>query len=199
MVLVRSLKLPSLPSFIFYFTIIGFFSGCTHKKPNFIYMPDMVYSPAFKAQEGEMRLPVAGTVPRGFVPYAYSQDPEMAGKVLKNPLTPTAQVLGRGQVLFGTYCLVCHGLGGEGDGSIVPKFPRPPSLNSEKVTKWTDGRLYHVISVGQNLMPAYQSQVAPADRWTIVHYLRVLQKSQHPTEKDLERLKSRSKGSNAND
>jgi mono/diheme cytochrome c family protein len=158
----------------------------THSKPNVIYMPDMVYSPAFKAQkEGAMRTPVKGTVPRGFTPYAYASDPEGAGRELKNPLARSKDTLARGQALFNTYCIVCHGPAGMGDGSIIPKFPRPPSLQSDKVRGWTDGRIYHVISQGQNLMPSYATQIVAADRWALIHYIRALQRSKHPTAEDL--------------
>lgn len=164
-------------------------AGCTHEKPNFIYMPDMVYSPAFKAQaEGSMRQPVKGTVPRDFVPYPYERDgqgPELAGRELKNTLRPTEAVLARGQVQFNTYCMVCHGPAGEGDGTIVPKFPRPPSLLSDKVRGWSDGRIFHVITAGQNLMPSYASQIQMADRWAIVHYVRAIQRAKKPTAEDV--------------
>ena len=162
-------------------------AGCTkHEQPNFIYMPDMVYSPAFKAQqEGAMRLPVEGTIPRGFEPYAYDKDPEAAGREMKNPIRRTKLALLHGQKLFNTYCIVCHGPAGEGDGYIVPKFPRPPSLQSDKVMNWSDGRIYHVISMGQNLMPSYASQIAASDRWDIIHYVRAIQRSKHPTPEDL--------------
>lgn len=163
--------------------------ACTHSEPNFIYMPDMVYSPAFKAQkEGSMRTPVKGTVPRGFVPYGYSltaESAEAAGRELKNPLPAKKDVFLRGQAMFNTYCIVCHGPTGMGDGTIVPKFPRPPSLQSDKVRGWTDGRIYHTITLGQNLMPSYASQIASGDRWAIIHYLRVLHRAQHPTPEDL--------------
>jgi mono/diheme cytochrome c family protein len=162
-------------------------AGCgRHEKPNFIYMPDMVYSQALKAQEpGAMRVPPKGTVPRGFKPYAYAKDPEAAGRELKNPLRRTMATMARGQVMFNTHCMVCHGPAGEGDGSIVPKFPRPPSLQSDKVRGWPDGRIFHVATAGQNLMPAYASQVSPEDRWAIVHYIRALQRSKNPTADDL--------------
>lgn len=172
---------------------IGFACGpAKHEKPNFIYMADMVYGPSFKAQEeGSMRMPVKGTVPRDFSPYPYPLDPESAGKDLKNPLQRTAATFARGQHLYQSYCLVCHGPMGEGDGSIVPKFPRPPSLQSEKVMKWPDGRIYHSISMGQNLMPSYASQISRIDRWAIIHYLRALQRAKHPTPEDLKVAKSR--------
>lgn len=162
-------------------------SSCRHSAPNYIYMPDMVYSPAFKAQKpgpmglpGSMRMPVKGTVPRNYVPYAFAADPEAAGRELKNPLRPTRQILARGQAMFMTYCVVCHGPNGITGGYIVPKFPQPPSLNSDKVRGWPDGRIYHVISMGQNLMPSYASQINPEDRWAIIHYVRVLQEVQAP-------------------
>ena len=161
-------------------------SGCRHEKPNVIYMPDMVYSPAFKAQkEGSMRMPVAGTVERSFESYPYPNDADIAGKELKNPLRPTAAVLKRGKHIYETYCIVCHGPSAEGNGFIVPKYPRPPSLHSDKVRNWPDGNIYHVITMGQNLMPSYASQIAPGDRWSVAHYVRVLQKSKNPTAEDV--------------
>jgi mono/diheme cytochrome c family protein len=170
------------------------FQGCRHENPNVIYMPDMVYSPAFKAQkEGSMMLPVKGTIPRGFEPYPYKDNPEAAGRDLKNPLRPTKDVLNRGKHIFNTYCLVCHGPAGEGDGSIIPKFPRPPSLQSDKVRNWPEGRIYHVMTMGQNLMPSYASQVSPGDRWAAIHYIRALQRSKHPTPEDLKAAEQESK------
>lgn len=160
-------------------------SACTHEKPNFIYMPDMVYSPALKAQEGMMKPPVKGTVPRGYTRYPYPNDAEAAGRELVNPLRPTPAVLKRGQVVFNTNCLVCHGPAGEGDGTVVPKFPRPPSLQSDKVRGWTDGRIYHVVTMGQNLMPSYSPQIQPEDRWAAILYIRALQRSKQPTPEDL--------------
>jgi mono/diheme cytochrome c family protein len=163
-----------------------FFAACRHEQPNVIYMPDMVYSPAFKAQkEGSMMMPVQGTIPRNYEPYAYKNDPEAAGRELKNPLPSSAAILKRGQIVFNTYCAVCHGVDGKGKGSVVPKFPQPPSLHSDKVRGWADGRIYHVMTMGQNLMPSYASQVSPADRWAAVRHIRVLQRSEHPTAEDV--------------
>ena len=130
-----------------------------------------------------------GTVPRGFEPYPYTKDPEAAGRELKNPLEPTKTVLVRGQAVFNTYCIVCHGPRGEGNGYIIPKFPQPPSLQSDKVRGWPDGRIYHVITIGQGLMPSYASQVSTGDRWAAILYVRVLQRSKHPTPEDLALLK----------
>lgn len=108
--------------------------------------------------------------------------------MLKNPLRPTPAMLQRGQVLYTTYCNVCHGPTGDGAGSIVPKFPQPPPLFSEKVSGWPDGRLFHVITRGQNLMPSYASQLSADERWAVIQYLRVLQRAAHPTAADLKAI-----------
>jgi mono/diheme cytochrome c family protein len=168
--------------------------SCRRDSPTMVYMPDMVYSPALKAQQpGAERPPVPGTVSRDFQSYPYAKDPEKAGKELVNPLRPTKKVLLRGRQVFNTNCIVCHGPTGMGDGPIVPKFPRPQSLQSDKVRGWPDGSIYHVITMGQNLMPGYASQIDPADRWAVIHYVRVLQRSQNPTEADLKFVNEESK------
>lgn len=178
-------------SLLFVLAVAALAGGCTKnpKKPAFEYMPHMADSPAVKAQQRDkdghgMALPPEGTIPQGFQPYIYKDNAD-AAKNLKNPLRSTKEVLARGQLMFNTYCMVCHGSRGEGDGSIVPKFPRPPTLHSDKVKNWTDGQIFHVITAGQNLMPKYSTQISPEDRWAIVHYVRVLQRSLDPTAEDL--------------
>lgn len=170
------------------------FVGCgKSEKPNFVYAPQMHYSPAIKAQEEGNALPVKGTVSRNQFNYPYKKDDtdenlSRAAREFVNPLKRTKTVLVRGQTMYNTYCLVCHGQYGEGDGTIVPKYPRPPSLQSEKIQDWTDGRIFHNITVGQNLMMGYGSQVDVEDRWAIIHYIRVLQRAKNPTASDLKLL-----------
>lgn len=166
------------------------FSACqfgTSKKPPLEYMPDMQDSPAVKAQREPMRLPPEGTIPRGFDPYPYAADQgDAAGAALINPLPRNKATLVKGQQLYNTYCAVCHGPKAKGDGPIIPKFPFAPALHTDKVRDWSDGRLFHVITKGQNLMPGYATQIFPDERWAIVHYLRALQRAVNPTPEDLE-------------
>ena len=182
-------------SFILVVSLALVVSSCRHEEPNTIYMPDMVYTKAIKPQTEEaMRLPVKGTIPRGYQAYAFSavKDATEAGKLnlSANPVVRTHANLLRGQKMFNTYCIVCHGPFGEGDGSIIPKFPRPPSLQSDKVRGWPDASIYHVITRGQNLMPSYASQITERDRWAIINYVRVIQRAKHPTPDDLKRVES---------
>lgn len=166
-------------------------------KPILEYMPHMMDSPAVKAQEGIPRLPVAGTMPMGFAPYRYNKDQgALAGEQLSNPLPRTREIMLRGQKMYETNCLVCHGKRGLGDGPVVPKFPRPPSLHSDKVRGWKDGQLYHTITMGQNLMPSYASQIDEEDRWAIAHYVRALQRAERPLPSDIKLLESELKNLN---
>jgi mono/diheme cytochrome c family protein len=171
-------------------------AGCARQKQQTTieFMPDMAYSDRLAAQhedplrpdESVMRLPVPGTFPRDYTPYRFAQaDTTQAALELVNPLPRTADVLARGQKVYMTFCVVCHGPKGDGQGYIVPKFPQPPQLFSPKVTNWPDGRIFHVITRGQNLMPSYASQILPEDRWAVIHYVRALQRAAHPTPADL--------------
>jgi mono/diheme cytochrome c family protein len=132
-----------------------------------------------------MRLPVEGTVARGFMPYAFKGKLEEAGKYLVDPLQPTKEVLERGKSKYLTFCSPCHGNFARGDSRLQGQFPNPPTLHSDKVIHWPDGRIFHVITEGQNAMPSYASQISTEDRWAIIQYLRILQRAQNVKESDL--------------
>ncbi|MCB9206619.1 MAG: DUF3341 domain-containing protein [Ignavibacteriales bacterium] len=138
----------------------------------------------FENGSGMLR-PIQGTVARGFKPYPYKNNPDEAGKMLVNPLIPTKENLELGKNKFNIYCSPCHGYLGEGDSRLRGQFPNPPSLHSEKVRNWTDGRIYHVIVEGQNVMPSYSYQLSREERWAVINYLRVLQRSLNAKETDL--------------
>lgn len=171
-------------------------AGCQKRSPAIEYMPNMAYGPRVAAQAEDplrpglsvQRPPVEGTVPRNLTPYRFAQgDTTQAMAALVNPLPRTAEVLGRGQRVYQNTCVVCHGVRGDGQGTIVPLFPQPPVLFSDKVRDWPDSRIFHVITRGQNLMPSYASIVLPEDRWAVVHYVRALQRAARPLPQDLGR------------
>lgn len=132
-----------------------------------------------------MQEPVEGTVARGFIPYPYKNKPEEAGKFLVNSLIPNEENLAVGKEKYNIYCSPCHGYLAEGDSRLNDQFPNPPSLHSEKVRTWSDGRIYHVIVEGQNIMPSYKYQLNRQERWAVVNYIRVLQRSLNAKENDL--------------
>lgn len=166
------------------------------ESPVWQFMPHMATTPNLKAMKGydgfgngsSMLLPPEGTVARGHKPYRI-ETPEEAGAKLQNPLKRTKQALARGQAVYNTNCLVCHGPRGLGDGPVVNPFPIPKSLQSQQMLDWKDGHLYHVITKGQGVMPSYAQQVQPEDRWAVIHYIRALQRAENPTDQDLRELK----------
>lgn len=129
------------------------------------------------------RPPVPGTIPMGHLPYPIGGEGEeaaqRAGATLANPLTPSLEVLQRGQNRFNVFCITCHGERGEGNGKIIGPnlFPAPPSLHTDQARGFADGRIYHVITRGQNKMPSYADRLDPEDRWAVVHYVRALQRA----------------------
>ena len=164
-----------------------------HSQPYYVYAPDMHNAPSLKAQEeGTMRPLVKGTIPRDFRPYGYVNMEQ--AKAHLNPLPRTHDVLMTGKNLFNVYCIVCHGKYGEGDGLVAslkdwprPLYPRPPSLQSDKIRDYKDGQIFHVITMGQNLMPSYAEKLNEEERWAVIHYVRALYRAKHPTPEDLKK------------
>jgi mono/diheme cytochrome c family protein len=146
------------------------------------YMPDMARGPAYKAfapnpvtRDGlTLQRPVPGTIARGYQPFHYGAGEEealRAGRELTNPLQATARTLEEGKALYETYCLVCHGAEGRGDGPIAGKIPPPPAYRSERVVGFPPGRLFHVVTLGSGKMPAYAAQLSAEERWKVVTYV----------------------------
>ena len=141
-----------------------------------------IYGRLSEQEKTVERLPVDGTLARNVELYPYSgKEVEVAvqaGRELVNPVTPTMENLQEGRRMYNIYCIVCHGWWGEGDGSVIGpgRFPAPPSLLTEEVRNYPDGRIYHVISQGFGKMPGYYQQIRWADRWPVVNYVRALQR-----------------------
>jgi mono/diheme cytochrome c family protein len=146
----------------------------------------MQYSPAYLSQTSNPVLPngmtsqppVAGTIPRGWMPFHYGPGAEenaRAGRELKNPFQTSEENLARGQYIYQNYCAACHGATGGGDGPIIPKYPNPPSYKTDQSKSLADGAMFHVITLGRKDMPAHSSQVAAEDRWKVILYIRKLQ------------------------
>jgi mono/diheme cytochrome c family protein len=94
---------------------------------------------------------------------------------LANPVPPSPASLQRGQLLFDTYCIVCHGPAGHADGTVVPKFVPPPDLTLDASKQRSDGYIYAMIKQGRAIMPKYGDKIRGLDRWNVVNYVRKLQ------------------------
>jgi mono/diheme cytochrome c family protein len=146
------------------------------------YMPDMARDPAYKAfapntatRDGlTLQRPVAGTIARGYIPFHFGpgeDEAARAGRELENPYHPTPQTLEEGKALFQTYCTVCHGEQGRGDGPLAGKIPPPPSYVSDRILAFPPGRIFHVMTMGTGKMPSYAAQLSADERWKIVTYV----------------------------
>jgi mono/diheme cytochrome c family protein len=132
-----------------------------------------------------MRMPVEGTVARGFIPYPFKGETNPV-EVLSNPYLPTKENLTLGERKYLTYCSPCHGNFGDGDSRLRGQFQNPPTLHSDRARNFSDGMIYHIITNGQNIMPSYESQVTREERWAIVNYIRVLQRAKNADPDDVE-------------
>ena len=165
--------------------LLSVVGGCGSKRdPQIELIQDMVQSPAIKPQDYDeskpgsqaMRMPPEGAIPQGYTPYEVKTSKEAEEQIF-NPLHSSFEVLQRGQKMYYTYCGVCHGMTGRGDGPVAAKtILRPPSLVNQKIKDWADGGIYHIIVAGRGLMGSFASQIPnEQDRWALVHFIRRLQ------------------------
>ena len=98
-------------------------------------------------------------------------------KSLKNPVAAGAASVGRGRRIFNTYCIVCHGPQGAGDGTVSGRFMGlVPALTTDQAKGRSDGYLYAIIRHGRGAMPPYGDKIRDqTDRWNVVNYVRTLQ------------------------
>jgi len=131
-----------------------------------------------------LRLPVAGTIARGKSEFVYpfkntTDDYFRAGKELKNPYdSMDSKSVAQGKELYLKYCWQCHGQEGAGDGPLFAsgKFPAPSwkTYKSDYIRGIQQGRMFHTITYGKNLMGSHSSQVTPTERWKIIAFIKNL-------------------------
>lgn len=133
----------------------------------------------FFADRRSFRIPPEGTVPRDGRAYPFGQaELALAEQTFKQPPFPSSnEVLAFGRNRYEIFCSPCHGADGKGDGPVVQRgFVPPPDLTRPEARAYSDARLFHVISAGQNIMPSYAGKLTEAERWAVVYYLRQLQR-----------------------
>jgi mono/diheme cytochrome c family protein len=136
--------------------------------------------------------PNAMSVPmNGKVPYYYADTPEdrlrATAEITANPFPITTSGLERGKELYNIFCGICHGEKGDGLGYLVReanpatgdaggKYPAAPAnLINDEFTAASNGRYYHAIMYGLNVMGAYKDKMSYEERWQVIHYIRSLQ------------------------
>ena len=149
--------------------------------PNYEYMPNMYKSLSYESySENDLfddnlsaRLPVEGTIPRGYSLYDYedtNEGYEDAKVSLKSPIEISEVNLSNGKELYGIYCAVCHGSKGDGQGILMTreKFLGIPSYKDREITP---GSIYHVLMYGKNAMGSHAGQVNEIERWQIAQHV----------------------------
>ncbi len=165
------------------------------RSPGLEYMPDMYRGSAYEAydtsrifSEGSSLKPVAGTVPRfneetlpyhEQYPYPYTNEGyEAAGQNLKAPAQyqATEAILEKGKKVYSNFCIHCHGEKGDGNGTLVQrdKFAGVPSYYSAALKDLPEGKMYHTIYYGKNMMGSHASQINFGERWAVIQYVKKL-------------------------
>ena len=211
------------------------------------YMPDMAHSIAYESNVytyyylntwdsasvfklkdlSNPRLPVKGTIPRGYaafsgsdatdyaqiqanlrggdqltsiavpinahVPYHYKDTEEererATAEIINNPFPITAAGLAKGKELYNIQCGICHGEKGDGIGYLVAdenpnaKYPAAPAnFLQDEFYDASNGRYYHAIMYGKNVMGGYADKLNFEERWQVIHYIRSLQAKEKKVE-----------------
>ncbi len=123
----------------------------------------------------------------GSVPYYYEDTEEertrAIAEVTENPFPITEAGLAKGEELYNIFCGICHGEAGNGLGYIANpdenpnyKYPAAPAnFLLEEFINASNGRYYHSIMYGKNVMGAYKDKISYEERWQVIHWIRHLQ------------------------
>jgi mono/diheme cytochrome c family protein len=122
-------------------------------------------------------LPPEGSVAVDSVeaPVTNIEDPALDALVNPRPLSLAS--LENGRRIYQTYCITCHGPGGNGDGPVsmtsAQRGPFAGVLPLAVVAARSDGHVYTTIRYGRRRMPSY-GRIPPNDRWDLVNYVRYM-------------------------
>ena len=144
-----------------------------------------------KSMTGQASANAVRITPNGAVPYYYEDTEEertrAMNEIIENPYPITDAGLAKGKELYTVYCGICHGDKGDGAGYLVRDadpatgdaggvYPvQPANFLLEEFLGATNGRYYHSIMFGKNLMGAYPDKLNFEERWQVIHYIRSLQ------------------------
>jgi mono/diheme cytochrome c family protein len=138
---------------------------------------------AFFRDGRAMRMPVAGTVARGHLPFAATED---EARRLVNPLPVTEAVMAQGRRAYRNRCLVCHGPLGTGTGTLTAAYgATAANLQAPHALALEDGMIFRTVTLGQNAMPGHAWALDEDERWAVVRYVRALQRARNAHDEDL--------------
>lgn len=136
--------------------------------------------------QGTNALNAVVTPINGSAPFYYGNTEEerqrAIDEIIDNPFPITADGLARGKALYDVFCGICHGEKGDGLGYLASDdnpnkayAAAPAVLISDDFIASSNGRFYHSIFYGRNLMGAYADKLSYEERWQVIHHIRSLQ------------------------
>ncbi len=136
---------------------------------------DMFYQPAIKPYEEPVPYPDLSITTHGLrVEPLYPR--EKYEEITVNPIKPTKVSIENGEKLFATFCAVCHGPQGLGNGPVIKRGFYPVNLTAAPTQARTDGFIYAYIRFGGKvMMPSYRESISENGAWDVVNYVRKLQ------------------------
>jgi mono/diheme cytochrome c family protein len=97
---------------------------------------------------------------------------------LRNPITPSPEIIHRGMEHFADHCATCHANDGGGKTPFGKGlYPKPPDLAAVGTQSKSDGELYYTIQNGVRLsgMPAFSEvHTDTNETWRLVLFIRHL-------------------------
>ncbi|HPH19447.1 MAG TPA: cytochrome c [Haliscomenobacter sp.] len=157
----------------------------------FSYSGPEAYDSIMNILRGGNQLNAIAVPVNGKVPYHYGDTEDeriRASKdIVGNPFPISEAGLAKGKELYEIYCGICHGEKADGAGYLVrdanpakgdlggvyPAAPANFMLDTFYIS--TNGRFYHAIMYGKNVMGGYAEKLSFEERWQVIHYIRSLQ------------------------
>jgi mono/diheme cytochrome c family protein len=142
--------------------ILSLVCGCDFGR---MYDQDVIKTYGKKMPEMDTRTVPVGDGLQNLV----SADP----RSLKNPLPYSKASFERGYGAYGYYCIQCHGVRLDGNGTVGQSFaPLPADLTAPVTLSQQDGQLYAKIRLGFKRHPRLFSTISADDVWAVIVYMR---------------------------
>ena len=129
----------------------------------------MEVQPSFDAQEEPLPVPARSIPVDGpaFIPNMGAPE---------NPVPADEISISRGKTLYELNCVMCHGVAGEGTGSVSALLAnKPANLTLDVTQSKSDGALFLTLTNGvTDRMPSMIENLTVRDRWDVVNYTRTL-------------------------